>query len=262
MATKGHPGAGRSGKPAGTGTAKGQKRKSASAGNHKTKRKKNNRSGAAALLHRLGPRAAAIPAAVLLLLVAAVFVLHTAVKALGPKAYDVPTAEFRRDGSIRVTSVESFEEDYYDAAELKSRIREAVAAYNEAGGSNLVRQSDFAVTDGTAKVVLTYASSSDYRSFNNMPLFVGTVREAQEEGYDLSSLLSSVSQEDSSRILNEDTLSQLSDNGIILWMEQTDMVVPEEILYATPNLSITDSTHAAAADTISQTAPAIIVLKN
>ena len=262
MATKGRPGAGGSRKSAGTAAAKGQKRKNESARNHKTKRKKTHRTRAAAFLHGIGPHGIAVLLAVLLILAAAAFVLRTAARALGPKDYAVPTAEFRRDGSIRVTSVESFEEDYYDAAELKSQIKEAVASYNEANGNGLVRQSDFSAAEGMAKVVLTYASAADYQSFNNMAIFVGTVQEAQEGGYDLTPLLSSVSQEDSSRILNEDTLAQLSDNRVILWMEQTDVVVPEDILYVTSNLSVTDPTHAAAAGTIDTAAPAIIILKN
>lgn len=193
---------------------------------------------------------------------AGVFLAVRAVtKALGPEEYTASTAEFHRNGSIRITTVESFAEDYYDADELKKTIRDAVASYNEKNGSGRVVEKSFKVADQTAVLVLDYKSAEDYSDFNDTSLFIGTVGEAQTDGYDFESIMSAVSHADSSRILNQATLDQLSENEVIILTEQVNVVMPRGILYATPNLGVTDETHATAIDTISREKPAIVILK-
>ena len=199
--------------------------------------------------------AAAVIVAGLLLAVRAV------TRALGPEDYAESTAEFCRNGSIRITSVESFAEDYYDANELKKTVRDAVDAYNAENGSRSVVQNSLQVKDQMAKLVLTYKSAEDYRSFNDTDLFVGTVKDAEDSGYDFESIMSAVSHADSSRILNQATLDQLLENEVIILSEQVNVVTPRGILYATPNLGVTDETHASPVDVISKDEPAIVILK-
>lgn len=182
-------------------------------------------------------------------------------KTFGPEEYTASTAEFRRNGSIRITTVESFAEDYYDADELKKTIRNAVASYNDKNGSGRVKEKSFRVADQTAVLVLDYESAEDYSGFNDATLFIGTVGEAQADGYDFESIMSAVSHADSSRILNQATLDQLAENEVIILTEQVNVVMPRGILYATPNLGVTDETHATAIDTISREKPAIVILK-
>ena len=265
MATKGHHGAGsvKGSKGALKDTApKGKKRSSSSAGAHKTRKTKGASSKALGSAFRgMDPYRLAVVLAVILILAALAFAFRAVTKALGPEDYSVSTAEFLENGSIRITSVESFEEEYYDSDELEQEIDEAVSSYNKANGANSVKQGAFSAADGEAKVVLTYRDAKDYEAFNGVPLFIGTVQEAQDQGYDFESIMSAVCQEDSSRILNQETLAQLSAHEVIVLMEQLDVVLSKEILYATPNLGVTDGLHAAAIDTISTDSPAIIILK-
>lgn len=198
----------------------------------------------------------------MILIVAAAFIIAAVILALmavtgsiGSTDYTASTIEFLENGKIRVTSVESFDQDYYDADELEETIRDAVSEY----GSG-VEQEYLNVSDGTAKLVLTYDSAEDYVSFNGTDLFIGTVAEAEEAGYDFQSIMSAVSQEDTSKILNEATLEQLSDNEVIILCEQADVVTYTDMLYATSNLGVTDATHASAIDTISDETPAIVIL--
>ncbi len=212
-------------------------------------------------LGRINPQKLAVILAVIAIAVALICVVRAVTKALGPEDYDTATIEFRKNGSVRVTSVEDFKEDYYDSAELKKMIREEVASYNESAGSGAVKQTDFSVTDAVAEVVLVYQSADDYQSFNHTTMFTGTVQEAEEQGFDFESIMSAVSRADSSRILNQATLDQLDSNQVIILTEQANVVTAQGILYATPNLGVTDETHASAIDTISAESPAIIILK-
>ncbi len=205
-------------------------------------------------------RQAAVLAAGLAVAAGVLLAVRAVTRGLGPEEQTSSAIEFRRNGSIVVTSVETLDQDYYDEAELKKTIRDAVSAYNEANGGG-VKQNSFSVTDSTARLVMTYDSAEDYERFNDTTLYVGTVQGARDEGYDFASIMSSVSNADSSKILNEATLEQLPDNGAIILTEQADVVTNKDILYATPNLGVTDATHASAIGTISSESPAIIILK-
>lgn len=171
--------------------------------------------------------------------------------------YTESTAEFRSDGSIVVTSVESFEEDYYDEEELRDMVDEAVDSY----GSG-VKKLSLSIENGVAILEMKYDSAEDYVGFNDTDLFIGTVEEAENAGYDFQSIMSAVSQEDTSKILNEATLDQLLENEVIILCEEVNIATDEGILYATSNLGVTDETHASVIDTISEEMPAIIILKN
>ena len=212
-------------------------------------------------LRRVSPQKLAVTLAAAAAVIGIVCAVRAVTKALGPEDYDVSTIEFCRNGSVRVTTVEDFAQDYYDASELKKMIREEIASYNETNGAGSVKQSEYSVTDGKAKAVLTYQSVSDYQSFNHTTMFVGTVQEAEDQGFDFESIMSAVSRADSSRILNQATLDQLDSNEVIILTEQANVVTAGGILYATPNLGVTDETHASAIDTISAESPAIIILK-
>ncbi len=237
-----------------------QKKRSGSPGRKKTARRPG---GPARHRKKQKERAAklAVYLAAAVIAVGVFLAVRAVTKVLGPEEYTASTAEFRKNGSIRITTVESFAEDYYDADELKKTIRDAVASYNEKNGSGSVAEKSFKVADQTAVLVLDYASAEDYSGFNDTSLFIGTVQEAQADGYDFESIMSAVSHADSSRILNQATLDQLSENEVIILTEQVNVVMPRGILYATPNLGVTDETHATAIDTISREKPAIVILK-
>lgn len=183
--------------------------------------------------------------------------------AVGPEDYQTSTAEFRKDGSIRVTSVEALDQEYYDSDELSKDIQDSVKSYNVKKGSTGVTEESFSVTGESAKVVLIYESADDYEDFNDTTLFMGTVQEAESAGFDFESIMQAVSNEDSSRILTKATLDQLLSNQVIILTEKMDVVLPkkEKFLYATANLGVTDFQHATAIDTISDEKPAIIILQ-
>lgn len=201
-------------------------------------------------------RSRIIPAAAAVIIVIAVILMLIAVTdSVGSNEYTASTIELLKNGKIRVTSVESFGEDYYDAEELEETIKDAISEYGDG-----VSQEYLEVSDGSAKLVLTYDSAEDYVAFNDTDLFVGTVAEAEEAGYDFQSIMSAVSQEDTTKILTEATLDQLLENEVLILFEQADVVTWKEMLYATSNLGVTDSTHATAIDTISDEMPAIVIL--
>ncbi len=175
------------------------------------------------------------------------------------------TIVFAKNGLLEVSSVESFGEDYYDSSELKTNIDKEISDYNgssKASEKNAVEASDLVADNGAATVKIKYASVDDYCNFNEAQLFVGTVGDARSAGYDLSGLISAVSQEDTEKILTSSDLETFSDSTIVILTNPAKFEVPSKIMYASKNVKITDEKTGEATEDSSEADPALILLKN
>ncbi len=98
-----------------------------------------------------------------------------------------------KDGSVSIYITESFEESYYDGEELKQSILMEAASYNRAVGSGNVSVEKIEVANKVATVIMNYVNASDYAAFNDGVFFLGSTKQAQEEGYDIDKVFSAVS---------------------------------------------------------------------
>ncbi len=125
--------------------------------------------------------------------------------------------------------VEAFDKPYYNGDELKGFIEGELSLYNSEVGSSAILLNKFEVTNEAAKVFLQYASYEDYKNFNEVEFFVGTVEEALEAGYDFDeeflnyAKLSKASKEDvtekkKNKVLISDEDIMLQINGTILYI--------------------------------------------
>lgn len=167
---------------------------------------------------------------------------------------------FSKKGAVTVTSVESFDKDYYDAAELQQTIDSEVTAYNDAHGGG-VSAGDLTVENGTATLEMKYDSAEDYVTFNDQDMFWGTLEEAENAGYDFSGLSGTVNAQDPEESFGEGTARTLAQNRVIVITEPLDILTPSHILYASSCLTIAGSDYATVNGDISETAPAILILQ-
>jgi len=175
--------------------------------------------------------------------------------------YTESTAEFARGGAVTVTSVESFDKDYYSSDELQKDIDDAISSFTKNGGS--VKLVDYSVKNKIARVVLRYGSTKDYTNFNSLPMFYGKVSEAQSEGYDLSAAYSAVSTQDSSKILTKENIADYASSKVVYITEKMDVAVPGKILFVSANLQTDkdDKGLAKAVDTVSESSPGVVIFQ-
>lgn len=164
--------------------------------------------------------------------------------------------QFTKKGALTVTSVESFDKDYYDQTELQEAIDSEVAEYGDG-----VSAGDLTVENGTATLVMRYDSAADYVAFNDQEMFWGTLQEAEDAGYDLSGLSGTTNAQNKDETFGEGTALTLADNTLIVITEPLDILTPTAILYASSNLTIANSDYATVNGDISEDAPAIVILK-
>lgn len=103
------------------------------------------------------------------------------------KAPEVSSVSIGKDGVILHQIVREFEESY-DMDELQKFASDRVAEYCTENGENSVALESVDKTDDKVVIQLQYASGSDYHDFNHREMFIGSVTEASEQGYQLENV--------------------------------------------------------------------------
>lgn len=103
----------------------------------------------------------------------------------GEQSYeaDVSTVFVEKDGRVVSTDVEAFDENKYELEGLEEYVKEAVSSYNSEHGEESVVMKELKAEEGSAVLILEYASASDYAGFNGIELYTGTVADALSAGY-------------------------------------------------------------------------------
>lgn len=102
------------------------------------------------------------------------------------RAADKNTLFIASDLTVVCTVIDSLDKEYYDAEELRSFIDSEIQKYNYSIPAEAVSFVDLNVAGTSAKVTLKYISAEHYTGFNQETLFVGTIEEAMEAGYDFA----------------------------------------------------------------------------
>lgn len=101
------------------------------------------------------------------------------------KTPEVSSLTIGEDGKISHQIVGQFEQNYYEKDGLNTLAQERVAEYCAGNGADRVVLGDVDEEDGKILIQFEYASAADYSAFNNRELFIGTVEEAENRGYNL-----------------------------------------------------------------------------
>ncbi|MBR6328557.1 MAG: hypothetical protein IKR68_02795 [Lachnospiraceae bacterium] len=82
-------------------------------------------------------------------------------------------------GRITQTIEEPFDENSYSADELKELIETKISEYPQ---PDCVKLESLKAGEGSIKVVLSYESAGDFRSFNDQSIFIGSPDELKKQG--------------------------------------------------------------------------------
>ncbi len=142
--------------------------------------------------------------------------------------YDATTLVVNSDGTFMEVVVEAFDKEYYDASELENFVRNEIQEYNLNKVSTQISLEEVEVEDEIAKVTISYKQDEDYREFNEDTLFVGTVREAMEEGYQFDKAFTEYGKTDNVSVAK---VTENGNYGIVITQQSTNVVFPSKILY-------------------------------
>lgn len=144
-------------------------------------------------------------------------------------------AELQKDGSVKSVISESFDKPDYDINELQQMVLEESASYNRSVGDSAVSVEKVSEKDGTASVKMTYRSAADYAAFNDGIFFVGSPKEAEEEGYNLNKVLSST-RNPLETVGEADILDMDGDVRILITDMKDPVVLDGKAIYTSDNV--------------------------
>lgn len=104
------------------------------------------------------------------------------------KAPEVCSVSINKDGGIAHQIVGDFEQNYYDMDSLETLAADRVAEYCADNGADTVALESVEEKSGSILIKINYATEQDYRDFNHRELFVGTLEEAGNRGYELEAV--------------------------------------------------------------------------
>ena len=154
--------------------------------------------------------------------------------ALGKGNITQDTIIVNKKGTVSGVIVQDFSKDQYNQEELSKMIQEEIAAYDSS--SEKVKLNKFEVTeDNKVYADISYATDEDYKAFNDMDFFCGTVSDAYGAGYafaDMQSVNSGESGLDAKSVLEKSTMN------VVVFSEATAVKVPGKIAYVSEGVSI------------------------
>lgn len=149
---------------------------------------------------------------------------------------DETTISVDKKGRITSTIVEEFGKSYYNSEDLQAEIEEEIAVYNEKFATDHVTLKKFEVKDAVAKLKREYGESAYYADFTGNTLYVGTLQEAEEAGYDLSGEYMGAD----GSLTDADTLESAHEHAKVLILEEAVQAeVPGTILAVSPSDNVT-----------------------
>ena len=150
-------------------------------------------------------------------IIVVVLIIVGIVSLIKGRFYDTTTLVVAKDGTVTMDEVDDFDESNYDEDELEKYTKELVSEYNDSDMSGKVKLKKVKVKKDVAYVRMQYSDYDAYQNFTGNELFVGTVGEAIEKGYDFADTFSGVSDEEKTdAISQEDMMSDESKKVIIV----------------------------------------------
>ncbi len=153
---------------------------------------------------------------------------------------DANTVYVTKSGKVQTVDVETFDESYYDEAELREFIKSEVDAYTKSNGKGSVKLSDLTITDGTAKMSMVYKSVTDYTAFNGIELYQGSAVNALAAGYRFETEFSKVVEGEISGTASKEEIYEQDDLNVVIIKANMNVQIDGEIQYvSTENVTVT-----------------------
>jgi len=144
------------------------------------------------------------------------------------------TLTLESNGTVTFEEVTDLSEDYYDAKEMKTFVKDTIKSYNSENGKNAVSLEYYAVDGDTVYCRTTYKSVDVYEDFTGYYAYAGTVAEAKsDEGLDFNDSFVTVEDGAKGDTATVDTVTETDDNEVLVIEENCTVEVPGDIVYVT-----------------------------
>ncbi len=168
---------------------------------------------------------------------------------------DGTNLQLEKEGGVTVTYIEEFPSDYYDVAELEAMNAEEVADYNAKVGEEVVTVVSTTTDGSKITLAMHFADMEDYGDMNGLPVYSGTVSQAQAMGYDFNRTFTDAKTGEKLADINWD---DLADKHVVVINEEVSVYPYSKIEMVTDNVKVSEDRRVA---TVTGEKQAVIVFK-
>lgn len=151
------------------------------------------------------------------------------------------TVTVAKNGKISQLLIEALPSGQYSESDLKNTVTQWIDEYVKQHDKNAVVMEGLEVKEEVAKLRISYSSVEDYKAFNNVDFFTGTVEEAIEAGYEFPNIFINKGGEE---VSFTKIRSSCQDEKVIIIQEPLNVLAPDAILYVSSNMEILDGQNA------------------
>jgi hypothetical protein len=147
-----------------------------------------------------------------------------------------------KDGTITAAVIDTLDQSYYDADELKADVESSVSAYNTTAGEDSITVDKFEISEeGDVSLFMDYASYEDYASFNNVDFYAGDITDGYNNGgyrFQITFHQVEKGQVQDGEISRQDIFAG-ANHSLVVFSEDMEVEVPGNILYVSSNVEVT-----------------------
>lgn len=147
------------------------------------------------------------------------------------------TLYIQKNNTVVGAIVEDWTDDFLDESELKKKVDQEIEAFLADNSEASVKLEKFEIEDKKAKVNISYDSIESYAAFNSVTAFMGTVAQAQKEGFAFEGEFASVKQKPS---ITLEEIDGSKDYQVLILSEKQKVSFAPGILYVSDNVTVED----------------------
>ncbi len=143
---------------------------------------------------------------------------------------ETSTLTITKDGTVICEEVTTFDESFYDKAQLKKFVKTEIDNYNKEAGDSEIKLNSLTVKGETAYAKTTYKTVDDYCAFTGIELFAGSMSQAKK-AYDFADAFVTVKEGVKGTSAEPLDITSQKKLKVLVVKENINVSVDGEILY-------------------------------
>lgn len=168
------------------------------------------------------------------------------------------TLYIEKKGKVTEAIVEAWDKDFFSEKDLKSQIDSAIKDFESTNKKGSVSLDKYEIVDKKAHVNLIYDSMESYSEFDNVVAFMGTISDAQLEGYSFEGEFLSTEKKPSITI---EELDGSKNYNVVILSDCQKVSTDFKILYASGNVKVEKGNKTAVISDVSKNNLAYLIYK-
>lgn len=144
---------------------------------------------------------------------------------------DATTLTIAEDGTITFEEIVTLDENYYDASEMKSYVKEQIKDFNKESKSGTIKLKRFESHGSEVYLRTEYSTAAAYRDFTKYDFSIGKISDLQKDGVAFDDTFVAVESGLKGSLTPTETVTENTKLNAVSIEENVTVIVPGTIAY-------------------------------